>query len=176
MIRLGTISGSTFTEIHSETATQDFMWNSGEYMTWALDAPPLLMPNTTYAVDVGLTYSEVGWRTGIPYITMSGNEYAEGRRYTTGSNGIGGTELNYDSGRDRIFHIDFDFNKKIHREDRAHAKLAGLNMWTEVRVWCIQFPVYIIAIFHVYEGRSNEFCPRVFSRSAPRVLPTSVLE
>ena len=34
---------------------------------------------------------------------------------------------------------------------------------------------YIICTY-MYEGRSNEFYPRVFSRSAPRVLPTSVLE
>ncbi len=34
VIRVGTASATTFTEIFSETAAQTFTWNSGEYMTW----------------------------------------------------------------------------------------------------------------------------------------------
>jgi hypothetical protein len=34
VIRVGTVSGTTFTQVHSETATQTFTWNGGEYMTF----------------------------------------------------------------------------------------------------------------------------------------------
>ena len=37
VIRLGTVYGTTFTEIYNETATQTFTWNSSEYMTWTFD-------------------------------------------------------------------------------------------------------------------------------------------
>ncbi|UCG58807.1 MAG: hypothetical protein JSU70_04695, partial [Phycisphaerales bacterium] len=46
VIRVGTVSGSTFTEIYRETATQTFTWNSSEYMTWTFDSPLLLSANT----------------------------------------------------------------------------------------------------------------------------------
>ena len=39
VIRVGTVSGTAFTEIYSETATQSFTWNASEYMTWTLDSP-----------------------------------------------------------------------------------------------------------------------------------------
>ena len=56
-IRVGTVSGTTFTEIASETATQTFTWNASEYMTWTFDTPVLLSANTVYGVDVGLNSS-----------------------------------------------------------------------------------------------------------------------
>ena len=59
-IRVGTVSGTTFTEIYSETATQTFTWNASEYMTWTLDTPVLLEANTEYAMDVGMNSSTSG--------------------------------------------------------------------------------------------------------------------
>jgi hypothetical protein len=32
---------------------------------------------------------------------------------------------------DRLFNIEYDFNNKVHRDDRRHAKLKGLNVWNE---------------------------------------------
>ena len=39
VVRVGTVSGSVFTEIYSETFTQTFTWNAGEYMS-LLQNPP----------------------------------------------------------------------------------------------------------------------------------------
>ena len=57
VIRVGKVSGTAFTEIYSETATQTFTWNASEYMTWTLDSPVLLLPNTVYGIDIGMTSS-----------------------------------------------------------------------------------------------------------------------
>ena len=105
-VRVGTVSGTTFSQIHSETFTQNFTWNEGEFMTWTFNTPVQLSANTVYAVDIGMTSSTSGWKTGIPYIQISGNEYAGGKRYTSGHNGLGDTKINFDNNHDRIFHLD----------------------------------------------------------------------
>ena len=105
-VRVGTVSGTTFSQIHSETFTQNFAWNEGEFMTWTFNAPVPLSANTVYAVDIGMTSSTSPWTSGIPYIQMSGNEYTGGRRYIIGDNGVGDTEIHFDNNRDRIFHVD----------------------------------------------------------------------
>ena len=109
IIRVGTVYGSTFTEIYSETATQSFTWNSSEYMTWTLDSPVLLAPNTEYGIDIGMTSSTSDWPTGIPYVQYAADEYTGGTRFRSGSvgNGIGNDTMDDMSG-DRIFHLDLD--------------------------------------------------------------------
>ena len=105
-IRVGTVSGTTFTQIHSETATQTFTWNGGEYMTWTFDTPVALNPNTLYGVDVGMTSSTSAWQTGIPYINVTANAYSGGQRYKSGTSGIGTGTLAFTSTSDRIFHLE----------------------------------------------------------------------
>ena len=106
VIRVGTVTGDIFTEIYREEATQDFMWNSKEYMTWTFDLPVLLNAGSEYGIDVGMTASTSGWQTGIPYINMTANDYADGFRYTSGTSGIGTDTIALDGSRDRIFHLD----------------------------------------------------------------------
>ncbi len=109
VIRVGSVFSDIFTELHTETATQTFTWNGGEYMTWHLETPVLLEADTVYGIDIGMTQSTSGWRTGIPYLNMGGNEYAGGSRYTTGQAGVGTPQLHLDGNRDRIFHVDLDY-------------------------------------------------------------------
>ncbi|MFU8849072.1 MAG: hypothetical protein ACNA77_10210 [Opitutales bacterium] len=107
IIRVGTVSGNAFTEIHSETATQDFTWNNGEYMTWTFDTPVQLAPNTLYGIDIGMTSTTSGWQTGIPYIVYTADAYADGQRYSSGSNGIGTDTLTLVND-DRVFHLSLE--------------------------------------------------------------------
>jgi hypothetical protein len=95
------------TPIRSETATQNFTWNSSEYMTWTLDTPLSLSANTEYGIDVGMTSTTSTWQTGIPYLNRTGNAYAGGTRYMSGTTGlgIGDTTMNNVSG-DMKFHLD----------------------------------------------------------------------
>ncbi|MCF7954621.1 MAG: hypothetical protein K9M75_02350 [Phycisphaerae bacterium] len=122
VIRVGTIdrvvpgdsSTWVFTEIYSETATQDFTWNSSEYMTWTFDEPVLLSPGTEYGIDVGMTTSTSAWQTGIPYIVVTNDEYAGGTRYMSGTagNGVGDTTMNNVS-RDMKFHLDISVDDPL---------------------------------------------------------------
>ena len=103
--------------IHTETATQDTVqWigadkaastgvDAAPFMTWSLDSPVILSANTEYAIDVGLTDSSSGWQSGIPYIKLTGNDYAGGTRYISGTSGVGDSSLGSASG-DRVFHVD----------------------------------------------------------------------
>ena len=109
VIRVGTVYGPVFTEINSETATQIFTWNGGEYMTWAFDTPVLLAPGTEYGIDVGMRTSTSGWQTGIPYLNVTGNNYSGGSRYTSGTTGLGiGDDTMGNMSGDFIFHVDLD--------------------------------------------------------------------
>ncbi len=107
VVRIGTVDGSTFNEIHSETIIQEVAVPSGSYSTWTFAKPVELLANTKYGVDVGLTHSTSGWQQGIPYLATSGNQYAGGVRYTSGARGIGTDTLGL-TGGDNIFHMHFD--------------------------------------------------------------------
>ena len=102
------------TEVYSETAVQDFEWDLGEFMTWTLDTPVLLAPNTEYGIDVGMNYTTSHWSEGIPYLRYSStNQYDGGTRYHTGHQatqsevlpGVGNETMVNVSG-DRVFHLD----------------------------------------------------------------------
>jgi hypothetical protein len=110
-IRVGTvdIAAETFSQIHSETATQDFTWNGGEYMTWTFDTPVYLSPNTSYGVDIGMTSSTSGWTTGIPYLNCTEDVYPGGTKYLSGTTGLGIGDGTINSmSKDRVFHLDME--------------------------------------------------------------------
>ncbi len=107
-IRVGTVSGSTFTEIYREDFTQDFYWGPGQYMTWTFDNPVTLAPNTEYGLDVALRSSTSGWRSGIPYLAGTNDLYSGGRSYSSGGNSMGDATLRLSNGVDRVFHLDLE--------------------------------------------------------------------
>lgn len=133
-IRVGTISGETFTEIYSETATQDFEWQGGEFMTWSFDVPVGLDPNTVYGIDVGMLSSTSSWQSGIPYIYRTSNEYPDGTRYMsgTGGRGLGDSTMNNVSG-DRVFHIDLEHPLSPSPESGALMEAGDIELsWTNL--------------------------------------------
>jgi autotransporter-associated beta strand protein len=107
-IRVGEVAGTNFSAVRSETATQNFTWNAGEFMTWTFDTPVLLEPYTTYGIDVGLLTSTSTWQTGIPYINVTGDDYYGGAQYSSGASGTGTSTLSYSIALDRIFHLDIE--------------------------------------------------------------------
>ncbi|UCE46678.1 MAG: hypothetical protein JSW47_13780, partial [Phycisphaerales bacterium] len=109
-IRVGTVYGSTFTEIYTETATQSFATAADDYWTWTLDSPVILAPNTAYGVDVGLNSSTSEWTTGIPYVYYTDDIYAGGTRFRSGTAGYGiGDDTMDNMTGDRVFHLDLSF-------------------------------------------------------------------
>ena len=126
-IRVGTVSGSTFTEIASETATQDFATDANDYWTWTLASPVALSASTVYGVDVGLNSSTSVWQTGIPYVKYTADEYAGGTRFRSGTAGygVGDTSMTQVSG-DRIFHLDLS---------TADPNLPSVNAGVDMITW-----------------------------------------
>ena len=106
-IRVGSVSGSTFNEIASETATQSSVTAHDDYWTWTFDSPVILSANTVYGVDVGLNTSTSDWETGIPYVYYTANEYDGGACFRSGTEGYGiGDDSMSLMSTDRVFHID----------------------------------------------------------------------
>jgi methionine-rich copper-binding protein CopC len=106
-IRIGRISGTSFTPIYTETATQTATWAANNHVTWRLDTPLILQPNTFYGVDVALKSSTTPWQDGIPYISMTADEFSDGVSYTSGTSGVGNATITA-SDVDRRFHLDIE--------------------------------------------------------------------
>lgn len=108
-IRVGSISGTNFTQIASEKATQTVDTATGAYMTWRFSTPVLLAPNTVYGVDVTMK-SDVAWGTGIPYLSYSASSTNSriGVYYDSGDAGVGGATIMTTTARDRVFHLDLE--------------------------------------------------------------------
>ena len=106
-IRVGTVSGTTFDTVATESATQGFSTADDDYWTWTFDTPIFLFPDTVYGVDVGLLSSSSEWQTGIPYVYYTADVYPDGTRFRSGTegNGIGDDSMTATSG-DRVFHLD----------------------------------------------------------------------
>ncbi len=107
-LRVGKVAGNNFTQVHSETATQNFSWTGGQFMTWTFATPVLLEPYTTYGIDVGMLTSTSVYQTGIPYINVTADEYAGGTSYASGTSGVGNSALSSAIATDRIFHLDIE--------------------------------------------------------------------
>ncbi len=130
-IRVGTVTGANFTEIAREEATQTFTWNGGEYMTWRFATNVLLAANTTYGVDVGMLSSTSSWTTGIPYLNVTGNLYPGGVRYSSGTYGIGDSNLTLVASSDRIFHLDMEHPLRPSPEVGASVPAGDVTLsWT----------------------------------------------
>lgn len=108
LIRVGSVvAGTTFTEIHAETAAQQVAWNAGDYLTWTLDIPVTLAPGTTYGIDLAMLGSGTAPESGTPTLTRTADNRPGGTRYTSGSAGVGDASVNPEVG-DRIFHLDLE--------------------------------------------------------------------
>jgi len=133
-IRVGTISDGTFTEIHSETATQSFAWDADSYVTWTFAQPVLLSANTVYGVDVGLNSSTSPWNEGIPYVYRTPDDYPDGTRFRSGTEGYGvGDETMTQVAGDRVFHIDLSLVGASNPEPINGATVSAGNVelsWT----------------------------------------------
>lgn len=131
-IRVGTVSGTSFTQIASETATQTFTCNGGHYTTWTLTTPVLLATTTTYGIDVGMTGSTSAWQTGIPYINTTANTYPGGALYSSGTNGLGTATITAGT-NERIFHIDLQHPLRPSPDIGATVPAGDLTLsWTNL--------------------------------------------
>lgn len=109
-VRVGKVSGTTFTQTHTESFTQSVTWGGSQFMTFTFTAPVLLLGDTTYGVDIGMNTSTSTWQTGIPYLALTDDDYSGGQLYNTGgtSPGVGTGTLTISTSQDRLFHLNIE--------------------------------------------------------------------
>ncbi|MFT7515839.1 MAG: hypothetical protein ACI9QL_005074 [Candidatus Omnitrophota bacterium] len=97
-IRVGAVSGTSFTEMRAESVvtTEDVVAN--DYVTFTLDTPISLQASTLFGFDIGRSGS--GWRL----LNNAQTEYLDGSAYTSGGGGMGGLTISGNN-QDRIFHL-----------------------------------------------------------------------
>lgn len=106
-IRVGEVSGTTFTPIFTETSNAVPIV-PGDYITFVFDVPLKLASNKVYGFDVGAAGS--GFITSN---TTNNMAYPGGVAYSSGANGVGTNSLILHNGLppsnvsgDRVFHLD----------------------------------------------------------------------
>jgi len=104
-IRVGEITGTTFSELTSETATASISSSNQDYITFTFDAAVHLGANTTYGFDWGASGSGF-----VPYYYET-DVFTGGAAYNSGSAGSGNGSITltpsnvYGAPLDRAFHV-----------------------------------------------------------------------
>lgn len=157
-IRLGTLSGTAFTALTTETCQQTAATGEGHYITWTLDTPVLLSPNTTYAVDIGML-SRTSWQTGIPYLSTTGNVTTAGvgALYDSGDLGVAAATVSFTTSKDRVFHVNLEDPVNPMPPDGStvpagdvtlswtnQAALSGSDVWVDV--WFGTSPAALVKV------------------------------
>jgi alpha-galactosidase len=152
-IRVGTVSGTAFTQLASETCTQTADTANGAYMTWKFSAPVLLVPNTVYGVDVAMK-SAVAWQTGIPYLSYTANTNISrvGLYYDSGDAGVGGATIITTTGRDRVFHLDLEDPMRPSPADGASVPAGNVQLSWQNLTPSVGSDVYVDVWFGTNAG------------------------
>lgn len=103
-VRVGSVSGTSFTNLASTDVTQTAEVNVDDFVTFQLDIPVFLSANAVYGFDIAMTSSDADWDEGIPYM-FSSNNYAGGQAYRSTANAQG-TETFTFINADKLFHLD----------------------------------------------------------------------
>jgi len=102
-LRVGSVSGTSFTQVAPETGSYSGNFNAGDYVTFMLNTPISLPPSSVYGFDLDLPTSNRGWNGSAWMLNRNAQtEYPDGSGYdvsdTTPST-ISPQNL------DRIFHL-----------------------------------------------------------------------
>ena len=99
-------AGATTTIAWETDHAQAGAWSAGDWMTWTLDSPVTLEPNSVYGIDIE-HMTGGNWRNGIPYLRYNRTDGFDGGTYYRKADGDP-AEVNADEGRDFVFHVDLD--------------------------------------------------------------------
>jgi len=102
-VRVGTVSGTSFTPVASETTQSGLSYVPGDYLTATFASPVPLAPNTVYGFDWGVSGS--GFVT-TNNLDSSSNVYAGGTAYSSGANSVPNDAILLLRAGDRVFHLD----------------------------------------------------------------------
>jgi len=128
-VRIGTVSGTTFTPVATETSNVAVSYVPDDFMTFAFDTPVALSPNTLYAFDWATTGS------GFTTWNNVNTEYAGGEGFSSGANGAPDDANLIFRGIDREFHIDM----AAQIPEPSSLVLAALGLVAMLgTVWCVR--------------------------------------
>ena len=99
-LRVGTVSGNTFSPIATETSNNSISYAPLDYLTFTFASPVALSANTVYGFD---------WTTtGSGFVTENNvdSNYAGGTNFRSGGNHIPDDANLLFPGDDRVFHLD----------------------------------------------------------------------
>jgi hypothetical protein len=89
-VRVSTVSVTNLTEVYHEDIKQLTRVEQNDFITWALETPVLLKPQTTYGVDVGMLDSDKTWNVGGLLYLFYTDPVPGMTRYDSGDIKIGG--------------------------------------------------------------------------------------
>jgi len=99
-VRIGEISGNTFTERAREDSTNSISYVPDDFMTFNFSTPVALSPNTVY----GFEWDASG--SGFTTWNNADTNYAGGTGYSSGSGGVPNDSNLVFRNIDRVFHVD----------------------------------------------------------------------
>lgn len=103
-VRVGTVSGTTFTPITSETSNNSISYVPGDYLTFSYASTINLAPNTTYGFDWGTSGS------GFVTANNANTNYSGGEAFSSGTNSAPDDANLLFRGVDRVFHVNLATN------------------------------------------------------------------
>lgn len=115
-IVIGSISGATFTPLHSVSAFPNARSSTNHFLTYTLTAPLSLSASTLYGAAMRID-GEFG-ATYVGLAQINENLYADGSLFT-----LSGTTVSLEASRDPVFHLDLSATPIP--EPSALAALAG---------------------------------------------------
>jgi hypothetical protein len=121
--RIGTISGTTFSLVASETSNNSISYVPDDYITFVFDTPVQLDPDTVYGFDWATSGS------GFTTWANANSNYLGGEGFSSGSNGTPNDASLQFRGIDRIFHVDLATNLAVPEPTAvAHWSLLGIGL------------------------------------------------
>ncbi|MEZ5300746.1 MAG: choice-of-anchor R domain-containing protein [Verrucomicrobiales bacterium] len=135
-IRIGTVTGTAFSPVASETATIGMDIIENDYVSFILDTPIALDPSTTYGFDAGLSSPDGGFSNHGWALLNNPGGFAGGTAYNSGGSGVGGATIS-SLNQDRLFHLDIAAVPAVPEPSRALlACLGGLGLIARRRRFC----------------------------------------
>lgn len=104
-LTVGTVTGTSYGAFFTESnIVQSANSLAGDYWTFLFSSPIHLNPNTLYGFDLAMNSSTTAWQSGIPYRSITGNNYAGGAQFRSTTNATSTGTIGFISG-DKVFHL-----------------------------------------------------------------------
>jgi len=159
-ISVGSVTGTSYTQITAEGATQSTTINDNEYLTFTLATPILLSANTLYGFDLAMNSSNPNdYTLGIPYmweVANTSNNYADGQAFRSQVNMQSTPTIEFING-DKIFHLNLTaVGKLTTKKTVVNPSDAPADPTFDYRVWVDDAELTPSPLFQLINGAMDE--------------------